>query len=181
MNVDASLARKTIRPSSSSRRAGPLQRGVALDPLDLVGVLEVAGGRRREECRPDRIDPDRMVPPLRGEAARERDDPCFRGAVGRERVAVDRPLSTERGDVDDRAADAPFEHRATHELRQLEHRREIGVDHVAEVVDGRIEGWRARRDAGVVHEDVDVSERPNRLVVEAPAVSLDGHVARDDQ
>ena len=65
------------------------------------------------------------------------------------------------------------------ELRQHEHRREVDVDHPAELV-GRLGLGRARvGGAGVVDEDVEPAPDRDGLVDEAAAVGIDGDVALD--
>ncbi len=146
--------------------ADAIERRLARHPVahHLHQALGHLGG---EEAGRDRVHVDVVLRPLRGEGAREADDPALRGVVADRAgtagiAAADHPQHGR--DVDDPAAAARHHAAAADFLGCHEHRGEVEVDHLLPRLERVVEHVRAPCRAGVVDQDVDRPEAARGLL-----------------
>src|SRR5207302_843014 len=101
----------------------------------------------------------------------------FRHAV--RRVAGHGPVFVHRGHVDDPTTAALRHHLLGRELRAEEGALEVDVQHLRELVFGRVENRGAGLDARIVDHDVDAAQFLHRNVYAVPQVFDFAHVGID--
>ncbi len=130
--------------------------------LELLGVVQqrrVDG--RLDGARGDVVDGDAERPELDGERPRQHPQAALAGAVGGK--VGERQVLVDRADVDHLAA-VPGGAAVLHErLRAEEHALQVHVHHAVVVLLGDVPEGRVVFDAGVVHQDVEASQRVDAL------------------
>ena len=108
-----------------------------------------------DEPRGDAVRRHAAAAKLAGDGAREADQAGLRGGVVR--LAAVAARSHNRGQIDD-AAVARLQHRAAGRAAEVENRGEVGRDHVIPVGVLHAHEEAVARDAGVIHEDIELTE-----------------------
>ena len=175
--LDASEARKSAGPTSSSTSPPAARRGACLDPaieLRVLGQIGVELGQ--EVAGADAINLNVVLGPFNGHAAGQLLQATLRGGVGRDGSTGD--LARQRADVDDLAATVR-NHPRCHRSGDEEGPRQVGCKHPVPVGERELGQGTALLHASVVDEDVDAAERGLGLGDPGDHCSLVGHVKAD--